>query len=102
MNAQGLSPPTAKQIAFAESVAQNAGVEVPEGARARRDHCNDFIEGMIASRTPSKGDLRQAKFLTKRLGVELSVEALTRKDACRRWIEALEEFTPPTERMAAL
>ena len=110
------SGPTQKQLRFAETLAGQRGMQVPEDAMASKQACSAFIERMIESskgalnaapadgrediassqeaRAPTEKQLQYARRLAGDLGLALPADAVTSMRACGEFIDKV----PPSHK----
>lgn len=88
--------PSAKQVSYAHTLAQNKGIAVPESALKSRRACSEFIEqhapaGGLPSATqggaPSEKQIMFAQQLAAEASVEIPHGTLESAELCSRFIE---------------
>ncbi len=77
-------PPTEKQIAFAEKLADKKSANLPEGYLTDADVCRTFIDTMVL---PSEKQLTFAKTIADETGVGIPAEAMKDGIKLSRWID---------------
>jgi len=93
----GARPPSEKQLQYAQSLAEQNNVEVPEGALLDSGQCSDFIDQQLEVRggafgktsggwAPTQKQLQYAQSLAERSGVEIPEGALQDKQQCSDFI----------------
>ena len=99
--------PTDKQIRFAESLAAEHGVQIPQAALASKQACSAFIEkcqGMSRSSgsstagvlVPTEKQLNYARKLAVEHGLRIPPDAMASRRACSDFIDSI----PPTKKQA--
>ena len=98
----GGSPPTEKQLRFAQLLAQERGIPVPGSAMQSKQACSTFIEesqaltggGPAEIQLPTEKQLNYARRLADEFRIELPAEALSSRRACSEFIDSV----PPSPR----
>ena len=90
-------PPTEKQLHFAQLLAQERGIRVPDSALQSKQACSAFIEESqtrTADGRPTDKQLNYARRLADEFRLELPAEALSSRRACSAFIDS----APPSPR----
>jgi hypothetical protein len=101
-SAHGIGPPTQRQLAFADELARQRGMMVPEGARRSFQECKQFIEDSKAIMPPSVRQLGLAQDLALQAGRTLPEGARRSSSVCSQFIDEMLAMVPPSEKQLRL
>ena len=96
-----LQGPSEKQLAYAEALAEQVGVDVPEDVRADKIACSEFIDQQLRRLPPSDKQLAYAEALAEKFGADVPEDVRTSKIACSEFIDQQKQREPPSEKQLA-
>ena len=96
-----LQGPSEKQLAYAEALAEQVGVDVPEDVRADKIACSEFIDQQLRRVPPTDKQLAYAEALAEKVGVDVPTDVRTSKIACSEFIDQQKQREPPSEKQLA-
>ena len=79
--------PTDKQMAYAQRLALESGMQMPEDAALSSRSCSAFIDSCLQNLPPSEKQLQYAMSIAEQQGVPLPPEAATSRASCSSFIE---------------
>lgn len=89
-----IRPPSEKQIAYAQALAQQVKKPFPEKALKDSEECRDFIDDCLAKIPPTGSQIAFAETIAREVGIELpEVVTRSRKD-CSDYISANRHLLP--------
>lgn len=84
--------PTVAMTKFAESLANEHGIEMPDRVVGEKESCHSFIRYCLAHRPPSEELADTARLKSETLGIETPELILRSKDATIRWVSILKRL----------
>ena len=96
-----LQGPSEKQLAYAEALAEQVGVDVPEDVRADKIACSEFIDQQLRRLPPSEKQLAYAEALAEKMGADVPEDVRTSKIACSEFIDQQKQREPPSDKQLA-
>ena len=96
-----LQGPSEKQLAYAQALAEQVGVDVPEDVRADKIACSEFIDQQLRRVPPTDKQLAYAEALAEKFGADVPEDVRTSKIACSDFIDQQKQREPPSEKQLA-
>jgi len=84
----GPRPPSAKQIAYAQSLAQSLSLALPGSALIDSSECSIFIDDALSQMPPTEKQFSYASTLAQAAGIPLPEEVRSSRKAASEFIEA--------------
>ena len=104
--AEGVEPrasgtPSEKALAYAQRIATDAGIALPDEAAVNAKACSDFIDAHVSTRqsAPSPKALEYALQLAEQTGAKLPEEAAVDYRVCKEFIDKAKKKRPPSPKM---
>ncbi|QHS09075.1 hypothetical protein [Sinimarinibacterium sp. NLF-5-8] len=83
---QNANPPTPKMLAWAQTVAERFGVDLPQDAHASFESCKAFLDEHKPV-PPSQKQVEYAQRIAQSLGIELEEETLADYMLTSQWLD---------------
>mmetsp|Transcript_4571 Transcript_4571/g.6458 ORF Transcript_4571/g.6458 Transcript_4571/m.6458 type:complete len:266 (-) Transcript_4571:66-863(-) len=92
-------PPSEKQLAYAQRLAQQVGSTIPEDALKDSMQISQFIDDCLTKAKPTERQVAYAQTIARDAGIELPEAATRSSKACSEFIEANQHLLPGRRNM---